>query len=61
MAEDEVGTILGAALPMAGLSGHVNPPYLSSREGHHSTAQWSFGFSPSETLLKRRFAKQQFS
>jgi hypothetical protein len=43
------GTIFGSALVVsvtAGPSGHANSPHPSSREGHHSTARWSFAFPP---------------
>ena len=35
----------------AGPSGHTNSPHPSSREGHHSTAQWSSVFSLLDLIL----------
>jgi len=35
----------------AGASGHANTPHPSSREGHHSTAQWSSSFLLSLLIL----------
>jgi hypothetical protein len=35
----------------AGPSGHANSPHPSSREGHHSTAQWSLSFLLSDLIL----------
>jgi hypothetical protein len=35
-----------AARVTVGPSGHANSPHPSSREGHHSTARWSFECSP---------------
>ena len=34
----------------AGPSGHANSPHPSSREGHHSTAQWSSSFLLSDVI-----------
>jgi hypothetical protein len=50
------GTILGAALPSAGPSGHANSPHPSSREGHHSTAGWSSSFLRLHLMLCSRHA-----
>ena len=40
----------------AGPSGHANSPHPSSREGHHSTAEWSSTFLLSRLILRGRHA-----
>ncbi len=49
--EDEVEQSVGRPCQTAGPNGHTISPHPSSREGHHSTAQWNSSFLLSHLIL----------